>query len=126
MTKEKLAIDILVNIDDRKNFAKRTARTFEILLWASIITSFLTAALAVNNNADKNIVAALAGSAGLIVLIARNLTFTKRSAWNELYRIDLQMLLAELDTAEPLIVEEKYKALQEKKQRQWAAKQFEV
>ena len=62
---------------------------------------------------------------GIIVLIYKRFSYTKRSTWNELYRIDLQRLLTELQVAETLMVAEKYTALQEKKEREWATKNFE-
>ena len=128
MTKEKLTNDILANIADREKLAKRDFKTSETLLLISIVSSLVTATLATlsqNHTIDKNLIAILGGLSGIIILYYKRFSFTKRSTWNELYRIDLQRLLNELEVAEPLIVAEKYTALQEKKEKEWAAKQFE-
>ena len=128
MTKEKLTNDIMANIEDRKKFAKRDFKTSEILLTISIVSSFMAATLATlsqNYNVDKNLIAILGGLSGIIILYYQWFSYTKRSTWNALYRIDLQRLLNELEVAEPLIVAEKYTALQEKKEREWATKKFE-
>jgi len=124
MIEGKLKSDILANIADRKKFAKRDSMASETLLLISILSSFMTATLAVNDNVDKSLIAALGGLSGLIVIIYKRFSYAKRSTWNELYRIDLQRLLHELEVAEPLIVAEKYAALQETKSKEWATKTY--
>jgi hypothetical protein len=125
MTKEKLTNDILTHIADRKKVARRDFKTSETLLLISVVISFTTAALAVNNNIDRSVIATLSGLPGIIVVNYIRFSYARRSTWNELYRIDLQRLLKELEVAEPLIVAEKYTALKEKKDREWATKKFE-
>ncbi len=122
MTKEKLTNDILANIAARKKLAKRDYNASEILLTIAILSSFLTAILAVNDNVDKFIIATLGGLSGLLIVIDKRFSYAKRSTWNELYCMDLQRLISELEFAEPLMVEEKYTALEEKKERERATK----
>ncbi len=128
MTKEKLTNDILATIAERKKFAKRDFKTSEILLTISIVGCFITATLATlagNHNIDNNVIAILGGLSGIVIAYYQRFSFTKRLIWNELYCSDLQRLLNELEVAEPLIVAEKYTALQEKKESAWATKKFE-
>lgn len=125
MTKEKLTTDILANIADRKKLAKRDSMKSEILLLIAILSSFMTATLATIDNVDRSLIAVLGGLSGIIIVITKNISYAKKSIWNELYRCDLQRLLNELEVAEPLMVSEKYRALQEKKKREWATKNFE-
>ncbi|MDQ2753601.1 MAG: hypothetical protein M3R72_11325 [Bacteroidota bacterium] len=125
MTKEKLANNILANITDRKKFARKDSMTSETLLLLAVLSSFSTAILAVNDNVDKFIIAILGGFSGIIVIIYQRFSYAKKSTWNELYRIDLQRLLNELEIAEPFMALEKYTALQEKKKKEWATKNFE-
>src|SRR4051794_38623899 len=88
MTKERLTNDILANIADREKLAKRDFKTSETLLSISILSSFMTATLAVNHNVDKNLIAILGGLPGIIILYYKRYSYSKRSTWNELYRLD--------------------------------------
>ena len=120
MTKEKLANYILTTIANRKKWAKKDLMTSETLLTISIVGCFITATLAtlaVNYNIDKSVIAILSGLSGLSVVIYKRLSYARRLTWNELYLIDLQRLLTELEVTEPLIVAEKYTAHLEKKER---------
>lgn len=125
MTKEQLTSDITANIADRKKIAKRNFNITEILVLASILSSFLSATLAVNDHIDKHLIAILGGLSGIVTVIVKKFMYVRKSIWNEIYLADLQRLLNELEFAEPITVSERYNALQEKKEGEWATNKFE-
>lgn len=94
--KQELIEDLVYKIAKRKKWETRDFITSQLLVWFAIITSFVTTITAVLK-APTLLTAVLAGLSGVLILIDKNFTFSKRSTWNALYRIKLEKLKRELE-----------------------------
>jgi hypothetical protein len=91
--------ELLNEIRKRKKYEDWDFKLAHFFLWLSIFASFSSAIIiaAGDINIPKILVAIIAGVPGLVVVIDKSFDFARRTAWDTMYKIDMQELQDDVD-----------------------------
>lgn len=91
--------ELLNEIRKRKKYEGWDFKLAHFFLWLSIFASFSSAIIIAAGDIDipKIIVAIIAGIPGLVVVIDKSFDFARRTAWDTMYKLDMQELQDDLN-----------------------------
>ncbi|MEO6685009.1 MAG: hypothetical protein ABIN24_03555 [Dyadobacter sp.] len=86
--------ELLNEIKKRKKYEGWDFKLAHFFLWLSIFASFSSAIIIAAGDIEipKILVAIIAGIPGLVVVIDKSFDFARRTAWDTMYKIDMQEL----------------------------------
>ena len=91
--------ELIKEIKKRKKWEKGDFQLAHFFIWFSILASFSSSIIiaAGDIGINKIIVAIIAGIPGLVVVVDKTFEFARRSAWDTMYKIDMQELKDDVD-----------------------------
>lgn len=85
-------------IATRAKYESWDFKIVHFLIWLSIFASFSSSIMvAANVNIEKALLAIIAGIPGLVVVVEKSFDFARRTAWDTMYKIDMQELKDDVD-----------------------------